>query len=100
MDYSMKDKSKFVPSYLIIDQPSHPYFNNSEYDYSESGESISEKDDWYKVRNIFVMWDVFMKKLLEQRQHFQLIILKHVSEEAWKDCENVHLAATFGLRKH
>ncbi|MCM1399378.1 MAG: DUF3732 domain-containing protein [Clostridium sp.] len=91
----LKDKSKFVPSYLIIDQPSHPYFNNSEYDYSESRESISEKDDWYKVRNIFAMWDVFMKRLLEQRQHFQLIILEHVSEEAWKDCENVHLVATF-----
>jgi Chromosome segregation ATPases len=91
----LNEAVNYVPSYLIIDQPSRPYFNNSEYDYKDSKQSLSKKDDWSKVKNIFTLWDKFFTSVLEQKKHFQLIILEHVSEEAWSGCENVHLVDVF-----
>lgn len=91
----LNEAVNYVPSYLIIDQPSRPYFNNSEYDYKDSKQSLSKKDDWSKVKNIFTLWDNFFASILEQKKHFQLIILEHVSEEAWRECEHVHLVEIF-----
>lgn len=85
----------YVPGFLIIDQPSRPYFNNSEYNYDESEESLSRKDDWFKVKKIFSLWDKFYENILGKEEHFQLIILEHVSEEAWKECKHVHLVEVF-----
>lgn len=91
----LNEAVNYVPSYLIIDQPSRPYFNNSEYDYKDSKQSLSKKDDWSKVKNIFTLWDNFFASILEQKKQFQLIILEHVSEEAWRECEYVHLVEIF-----
>ena len=96
----LNEALNYVPSYLIIDQPSRPYFNNSEYDYKNSKQSISKKDDWSKVKNIFTLWDKFFVSILEQKKHFQLIVLEHVSEEAWSGCENVHLVEIFDGEKN
>lgn len=87
--------ASYIPSFLIMDQPSRPYFNNSEYDYKDSENSISTKDDWSKVKNIFKLWDEFFNLILEQDKHFQMIVLEHVSEDAWTDCEHIHLVEIF-----
>ena len=47
------------------------------------------------MKNIFTLWDNFFVSILEQKKHFQLIILEHVSEEAWRECEHVHLVEIF-----
>jgi len=85
----------FVPSFLIIDQPSFPYFNNSEYNYSESESALAQKDDWSKVKTIFKLWDKFFELILEKEKSFQLIVLEHVAESAWQDCQYVHLVEVF-----
>lgn len=87
--------SLYVPSFLIMDQPSRPYFNNSEYDYKESENSLSIKDDWSKVKCIFKLWDEFINSAINQKRHFQVIILEHVSEDAWIDCNHINLVETF-----
>ena len=66
----LNEAVNYVPSYLIIDQPSRPYFNNSEYDYKDSKQSLSKKDDWSKVKNIFTLWDKFFTSVLEQKNIF------------------------------
>lgn len=91
----LNGEAPYVPSFLIIDQPSRPYFNNSEYDYKESQISLSKKDDWFKVKNIFSLWDKFLNDAKASKNHFQIIILEHVSEEAWEKCENIHLVEIF-----
>lgn len=91
----LMDNSKYVPSYLIIDQPSRPYFNTESYDYTNSEASVSKKDDWSKVKDIFKLWDSFYDIVLEQKKHFQIIMLEHVAESAWKDCKHVNLVAIF-----
>ena len=88
--------SPYVPSFLIIDQPSRPYFNASgDYNYAESERAITNKDDWSKVRDIFKLWDSFFSTILSQGHHFQVIMLEHVSESAWDGCENVNLIDVF-----
>lgn len=87
---------KFVPSFLIMDQPSRPYFNNDvEHDYKDSKKMLSNKEDWSKVKMLFSLWDSFMNSILEKNHHFQLIILEHVPEDAWKECKNVNLVDVF-----
>lgn len=91
----LMDNSKYVPSYLIIDQPSRPYFNTEEYNYADSEASVSKKDDWSKVKAIFALWDSFFDVILKQKKHFQIIMLEHVSESAWVDCKHVNLIEVF-----
>ena len=91
----LMDNSKYVPSYLIIDQPSRPYFNTEEYNYADSEASVSKKDDWSKVKAIFALWDSFFDLTLKQKKHFQIIMLEHVAESAWSDCKHVNLVEIF-----
>lgn len=91
----LMDNSKYVPSYLIIDQPSRPYFNTEEYNYADSEASVSKKDDWSKVKAIFALWDSFFELILKQKKHFQIIMLEHVAESAWSDCKHVNLVEVF-----
>lgn len=92
----LSQKSLYVPSFLILDQPSRPYFNASgEYDYNESEAVITNKDDWSKVRDIFKLWNSFFSLILSQGNHFQIIMLEHVSESAWHGYEHVNLVEVF-----
>ena len=87
--------SPYIPSFLIIDQPSRPYFNTAEYSYKDSEKALSNKDDWSKVKGIFAFWDHFFSLILSQKKHFQIIMLEHVSESAWSGCKFVKLVEIF-----
>lgn len=91
----IEGKAPYVPGFLIMDQPSRPYFNNSDYDYKDSEESISIKGDWSKVKSIFKLWDKFFELILQKENHFQVIILEHVAESAWEGCKSAHLVEVF-----
>ena len=96
----LMEQSKYVPSFLIIDQPSRPYFNTQDYNYAESEASIAKKDDWSKVQSIFTLWDKFFDVVLTQKKHFQIIMLEHVSESAWTNCKHVNLVEIFDGAKN
>lgn len=91
----LMENSKHIPSFLVIDQPSRPYFNTQDYDYADSEASIAQKDDWSKVKSIFALWDNFFDIILTQKKHFQIIMLEHVSESAWKECNHISLVEIF-----
>lgn len=91
----LKNGSQYVPSYLIIDQPSRPYFNTQDFDYSDSEAALLKKDDWSKVKAIFKLLDSFFDVILREKKHFQIIMLEHVSESAWADCKHVNLVGVF-----
>lgn len=91
----LMESSRYITSFLIIDQPSRPYFNSEEYNYADSEASVSKKDDWSKVKAIFALWDSFFDAILEQNKHFQIIMLEHVSESAWSECKHVNLVEVF-----
>ncbi len=86
----------YIPSFLIMDQPSRPYFNaNENYNFEDSENVVSNKDDWSKVTSIFKLWDYYMSLLLSKGKHFQIIMLEHVSEKAWNGCKHTNLVAKF-----
>lgn len=96
----LSQNSPYVPSFLVIDQPSRPYFNTAEYSYKDSETAISKKDDWSKVKGIFSLWDYFFEQVLSQKKHFQVIMLEHVSESAWNTCHHVNLVDIFDGEKN
>lgn len=85
----------YVLPYLIIDQPSRPYFNNNKFDYKNSEKNMSKKDDWNKVKQIFSLLDNFFENILSKGLHFQIIVLEHVSVEAWNECQHINLVEIF-----
>lgn len=91
----MDNNVSYILPFLIIDQPSRPYFNNSTFDYYKSKENLSKKDDWNKVKEIFRLMDNYFKNILQDEHHFQIILLEHVSTDAWDKCKHIHLVEIF-----
>lgn len=80
-----------VPSFLIIDQPSRPYW----------GENTPDKDtlvqsDQSKMKLVFKLLDEFMNNIINkmEKEH-QIIVFEHVPSEIWKGLKNVHLVEEF-----
>lgn len=91
----MDNQVPYILPFLIMDQPSRPYFNNSDFDFNKSKESLTSKDDWIKVKEIFALLNKYMENIKKDNHHFQIIIMEHVSESAWQDCGNINLIETF-----
>lgn len=91
----LENEVPYVPSFLILDQPSRPYFNNKRYDLTKSKEFINKKDDWNKVVQIFVLLNAFIDNIRKNEDEFQIVVLEHVSVDAWEDCEHVNLVEVF-----
>lgn len=91
----LENKVPYVPSFLILDQPSRPYFNNKKYDLTKSKEFITKKDDWNKVTQIFKLLNSFFKNISKNKYDYQMIVLEHVSIDAWEGCEYIHLVKIF-----
>ncbi len=95
------NQSPYIPSFLIIDQPTRPYFVNEKnekiknIDYQKIKEKLSKKGDWNKVINIFSLLDSFMQNIKNNNKNFQMIVLEHVSKDAWNGLENIHLVEEF-----
>lgn len=47
------------------------------------------------IKYIFKLWNNFFSIILSQGNHFQIIMLEHVSEGAWHGCEHVNLVEVF-----
>lgn len=91
----------YVAPFLILDQPTRPYFNTSKsLDYTKSKMQTLGKDDWTKVRRIFLMLNNFINNVKKSKYDMQVIVLEHVSVDAWENCEYVHLVDEFdGIEK-
>jgi hypothetical protein len=81
----------FVPSYLIIDQPSRPYWGDNKKEWSSVDTS-----DRSKIRKAFELLDHFMSRIKNLKSsNFQMIVFEHIPPELWTDLENVHLVEVF-----
>lgn len=84
--------SKYVPSFLLIDQPSRPYYGEEE--------NLSEKrlqhSDKAKVIDAFKLLDGFIGNILnDMRKSFQMIVLEHIPKEYFDKFDNIHLVEEF-----
>ena len=56
---------------------------------------LDDKELKNKVKEIFKLIDTFFQNIFEDKKHFQIILLEHVSTDAWSDCSNIHLVEIF-----
>ncbi len=85
-------KHNFVPSFLLIDQPSQVYFPK---DFPKTGNGVktfkefsSTSDDLTQTRKIFESASDCIKRT---KGNFQIIIVEHAPEITWEGIENIHL---------
>ena len=81
-----KNESPYVAPFIVIDQPSRPY-------YGDDGKTRLDKDhsDDYKITQAFKLLDKFIQERNENNSEFQMIVFEHISESLFKDMKNIHL---------
>ncbi|VGO18984.1 hypothetical protein SCARR_01038 [Pontiella sulfatireligans] len=83
----------FIPPFLIIDQPSRPYWGDTG---EGKGEGVLKTGDDEKIRKAFELLDSFMDKMLKNGgPGFQMIVLEHVPANYWKGLDNIHPVEEF-----
>ncbi|EKT4477707.1 DUF3732 domain-containing protein [Pseudomonas putida] len=91
-EVALNKDSKFIPSFLIIDQPSRPYWGDDE----ESDPENLLHSDRIKIRTAFEMLDNFIARAnKEYRKEFQIIVFEHVPTSMFGDMNNTHLLPVF-----
>jgi hypothetical protein len=86
-------KSKFVPTLLIIDQPSRPYYGDE--DEIDDEESLSQSDTG-KITSAFGLLDNFIARMnKDYNSSFQMIVFEHVPVSIFDKMKNVHLVEKF-----
>jgi hypothetical protein len=81
-----KNESPYVAPFIVIDQPSRPY-------YGDDGIRKIDEDhsDDYKITQAFKLLDKFIEERKENKGEFQMIVFEHISKSLFKDMKNVHL---------
>ena len=84
-------KANYVPTFLVIDQPSQVYFpegfppdNNNE----DLGPGSHKYKDFNDTKKIFETCSEFIQKV---NSKVQIIILEHAPQKTWNDIENINL---------
>jgi len=91
-EVALNKKSKFVPSFLIVDQPSRPYWGEEE---EVDPENLIHSDR-AKIRTAFEMLNTFIEYInREYRKQFQMIMFEHVPTSMFEGLGNIHLLPTF-----
>lgn len=91
-EHMINNNNKYVPQFLIFDQPSQPYFE------TVSGENLDTLtiEDRKKLQNAFKMMDDFVTHIInEYKNDFQIILLEHAREDQWVGLKNFHLVDDF-----
>jgi len=86
-------KHSYVPQFLILDQPSQPYYEGD-----RNLEEITKDDDKTKLQDAFKLLNDFITGInKDYNTDFQMILLEHAPERYWKEkeLENFHLVDKF-----
>ena len=93
---ALVEKSPFIPAFLIIDQPSRPYYPS---EVPMDGVQL-KSEDGELVRVAFELLDGFVKEMRDTHaQEFQMIVFEHVNADAFQGLENVHVLPEFRGRE-
>lgn len=85
-----QNNSPFVAPFIIIDQPSRPYYGTN----GKRKTNDPESDD-YKIKKAFELLDTFIATRNSNKGYFQMIVLEHIPKEDVSDLKNVHVVEEF-----
>ncbi|MGG5342072.1 DUF3732 domain-containing protein [Enterococcus sp. AZ192] len=94
-EYFITRVNKYIPSWLIFDQPSRPYFGDDDKD------AIKDpKTDSARIKNMLEIFSNFAKRIVNiENKNFQIIMLEHIPKEMWLEDESLkdvfHLVEEF-----
>lgn len=89
---ALVERSPFIPAFLIIDQPSRPYYPS---EVPMDGIQL-KSEDGELVRVAFKLLDEFVDEMRETHsQEFQMIVFEHVNADAFQGLKNVHVLPEF-----
>ncbi|HHF3238507.1 TPA: DUF3732 domain-containing protein [Vibrio alginolyticus] len=89
-DVIKQNEVSFVAPYIIIDQPSRPYYG----DESEEEKKLSSSDE-AKIKSAFKLLDKFIADRKYSRNSFQMIVLEHIPSDLIDYMDNVHIVEVF-----
>ena len=81
--YLLLKENNLVPSFLLVDQPSIPYYSGTK---QIEGNELNDRDDVNKLKSAFRLMDSFMRQNVSalDNKHFQIILLEHAGREYWE----------------
>jgi len=85
-----QNQSPFVAPFLIIDQPSRPYFGTN-----GKRKTDDPKSDDYKIKKAFELLDRFIETRKSNNGDFQMIVLEHIPIETVTNLKNIHIVEEF-----
>lgn len=86
------NKAPYVPPFLVIDQPSRPYYGRDN-STRKIVDNISSDDS--KIRQAFVLLNEYIRNRLENSGHFQMIVFEHIEPDSFEDLDYIHLVEEF-----
>lgn len=86
------NKVPYVPPFLVIDQPSRPYYGRDN-STRKIVDDISSDDS--KIRQAFVLLNEYIRNRLENSGHFQMIVFEHIEPDSFEDLDYIHLVEEF-----
>lgn len=91
-EVAVNRKSAFVPSFLVLDQPSRPYYG----DESKSNTKRDKHSDESKITEAFRLLDGFVQKMnSEYKSEFQMLVFEHVPKSLFSEMPHIHLVEEF-----
>ncbi|CAJ1781629.1 DUF3732 domain-containing protein [Aeromonas veronii] len=91
-EISFINKSPFIAPFLIIDQPSRPYWGGD--DPSKIKQKLLLTDE-FKIKKAFELLDSYIDKRNQNGGEFQMIVFEHVPPSLFADLDNFHLVEEF-----
>jgi hypothetical protein len=88
-EIAFQNKSPFVAPYLVIDQPSRPYYGD------ETKKKNLTHSDESKITKAFELLDKFIETRISNSGDFQMIVFEHVPRKIFAGLKNVHLVEEF-----
>ncbi|CBJ39340.1 conserved protein of unknown function [Ralstonia solanacearum CMR15] len=91
-EVAINRSSAFVPSFLVIDQPSRPYYGNK----NKPDPARDKHSDDAKITSALRLLDNFVNRMnTEYKTDFQMIVFEHVPTSMLDGLEHVHLVEEF-----
>jgi len=89
-EVSFRNESPFVAPYIVIDQPSRPYWGSG----ANKKETLN-KSDGFKIKKAFELMNRFITSRNENLGEFQMIVFEHIPSDIFEGLDNVHLVEEF-----
>lgn len=89
-EVAFQNRSPFVAPYLIIDQPSRPYYGDAE----KQGDNLDHSDE-SKITKAFELLDKFIETRNNNKGDFQMIVFEHIPSKIIETFKNIYLVEEF-----